>query len=325
MTHPYSRSQPLPSLPAIPVALPSDSIQFAQQLAQQSSHPGQSQQIYRNLLAVQAVHYYCQMLGIPSDLSQCDCWNPFLRLTTNVADVSIGGVGRFECCLVAPAEVSQSSARCLVPAEVQADRVGYIVVQLEDDVDQEPEVHLLGFADQTTEAELSLDELRSLFELPEYLHQLAQTPPSITHLTQWLQQIVEAGWTAVDDLLGPQPQLQVRTTATRSTGSSCVYGKVLTLNTTKGAQSVTLITEIIDRPNQDLAIELTICPVSATDEFLPPGLDMIIVDALGDGVMQAQARKENRRIELGFHAERGDRFQLHLELDGTVITESFLV
>ncbi|MGK7890511.1 MAG: DUF1822 family protein [Leptolyngbyaceae cyanobacterium] len=325
MTHPNPLSEQQLQRPAIPVAVPSESVQLAQQLAQQCPNATQGQQIYRNLLAALSVHHYCQLLGIPSDISQCDCWNPFLRLTTNVADVNLGGVGRFECCIISASEASQPEAHCLVPTDVQEERVGYIVVQLEETVDSEPVLHLLGFTNRLTGEELPLAELRSLFELPEYLHQLANATPPLTHLSQWFEQIVESSWTTVENLLGPQPQLQPRTARTQAKGSSCVYGKVLTLNTTQGVQSVTLITEIIVRPGQDLAIELTICPVAEADEFLPPGLEMIIVDAMGDGVMQAQARNENRMIELGFHAERGDCFQLHIELDGTVITESFLV
>ncbi|NER00050.1 MAG: DUF1822 family protein, partial [Cyanothece sp. SIO2G6] len=299
---------------------------------------------------VLSVHHYCQLLGIPSDVTHCDCWNPFWRLTSNVADVDIIGVGRFECCVISAADAGQPSACCMIPAEVEAERVGYIVVQIEEEVaDSGPEIYLLGFADGAmplqkehglTESELPLSALRSLFELPEYLHQLAHAKPSLTHLSQWFQHTVEAGWITVERLLGPQPQLQVRTMTTQTRDSSCRYGKILTLDTTTGPKRVTLITEIIDRPNRDLAVELTICPIpntsesatsesatseSATSEFLPPGLEMTVVDAMGDGVMQAQTRRENRMIELGFHVEQGDRFQLHIELEGTVITESFLV
>ena len=339
MTKPSSILQ----VPVIPMLIPSESVQLAKQLAQQHPVPQQAEQTYHNLLAVLAVNHYLKMLAIPTDLSQCNCWNPFLRMTTNVADLEVVGYGRFECCPVAmqgtKADSPDPSMTVTVPADVQEERVGYIAVQVDGDLsDRQPKLHLLGFVDHINGEAFQLAEVRSLFELPQYLEQLAHAPETtISHLTHWLKNRVEEGWQTLDTLISFQRQAgyQVRTPnglrSSEANRSRCMYGKTLSLDTANGEETILLITEVIDNATDELSIELKICPIAPDAShgedmaFLPPGLEMVIVDVAGEAVMQAQARAGNRMMELGFHAEKGDRFQLQVQLNDTVVIESFLV
>ena len=321
--------------------IPSESVQLARQLAQGHPNPDQREQTYHNLLAVLAVNHYLKMLGFQTDLSQCDCWNPFLRMTTSVADLEVVGYGRFECCPISVDALGEGIAEipesCSVPAEVQEERVGYIAVQVDDDGQQgQPNVCLLGFTDHIGGEEWVLSERRSLFDLPAYLEQLIRARTT-THLTPWLKNKVDSSWKTLETLFAyqQQPISSVRTVnSLRPSDTSyprCTYGKTLSLSTPKRQEKILLITEVIDNATEEFSIELKICPtspqVSRSNEtaFLPPGLEMVIVDVAGDAVMQAQARDRNQMMELGFHAEEGDRFQLQIQLDDTIITESFLV
>ncbi|MEM9214884.1 MAG: DUF1822 family protein [Cyanobacteria bacterium P01_F01_bin.150] len=321
--------------PIIPMLVPSESVQLAKQLAQQIPTSKRAEQTYHNLLAVLSVKHYLTMLGIATDLGQCDCWNPFLRMTTNVADIEITGFGRFECCVVSSSEIENPLATWPVPIEVQEERVGYIAVQVDGDLDTPvPTVHLLGFSNQVKGGELSLDQLRSLFELPQFLEQLKPT-----RLSDWLKEIVEGPWSALDAVLSPQVcrvlQLQTRSQSTL-TPLSVIQAKPLILSaqaTTPDAtdlpeldrsESFVLVAEVIDQPGDHLDVELKICPVEGAT-FLPPCLEMTILDTLGETVMHVQARADNKMMNLGFHADMGDRFQLQVRLDDDVLVESFIV
>ncbi|MEM9216585.1 MAG: DUF1822 family protein [Cyanobacteria bacterium P01_F01_bin.150] len=348
MTTPLSKPLSIQKTPMIPVLIPSESVQLAQQLAQGHPKPDKIEQTYHNLLAVLAVNHYLKILGFQTDLSQCDCWNPFLRMTTNVADLEVVGYGRFECCPVVAADVGEGLAEvpehCVVPADVQEERVGYIAVKVNGNIPQgdrpqeQPTVHLLGFTDQINGEEWVLGERRSLFNLPQYLEELGhKSENQLSHLTNWLKSQVDEGWQTLDSLISFQRRAgyQVRTPnvlrSSEGNRSRCMYGKTLRLHTEDREETILLITEVIENPTDELSIELKICPVapddSHTDEtaFLPPGLEMVVVDVAGDAVMQAQARAGNRMMELGFHAEEGDRFQLQIHLKDTILVESFLV
>lgn len=309
----------------IPILVPSESVRLAKQLAQQHPHLDYVERTYHNLLAVLAVNHYLKMLGISTDLSQCDCWNPFLRLTTNVADLEVIDYGRFECCPVSSDVMASSAPTCIVPSEVQEERVGYIVVNVEGDLETaEPNVQLLGFADKINGEELPLSQLRSLFELPKYLESI-----KATCLSDWLKGFIGDRWHALETLLEPQVyrRLQIQTRSSDSQRQR-IQAKTLTFpnNSDDEAETdgVVLIAEVINNPDAHLDVELKICPMTE-QAFLPPGLEMAIVDILGEPVMQAQARVENRMMELGFHAELGDRFQLLVSLNDESLVESFIV
>ncbi len=331
-------SSPALSNPLIPVLVTYDAEQLARRLAQQHPDTHQVEHIYRNLLAVLTVNNYLKILGIPTDLSQCESWNPFLRMTVDVADLEVVGCGRLECCSIAQTDLENESSTYVVSSDVNDDeRIGYILVQLDDADDQQDAqtAILLGFTEQTQDGVIDLKKLRSMFELPAYLAQVNQQP-TVTHLTRWFQDMVDQGWQVLDDLMTPSMQMGYSMRSNRTADGSPsedsssdasvkrVYGKTLTLDTVHGTHSVFLIAEVVNPPDADFKIELMLRPVN-NQAFLPPGLDVTVLDADHQPVMNAQARTENRKVELGFHAESGDRFQLHIQLNDAILTESFLV
>jgi len=314
---------------AVPVFITQEAQQFAQQFARQQPDPTRARQVHLNTLAVCAVKNYLRILDIPADPSNCDSWNPLMRLTTNVADLEIVGKGRIECRPVSPAAPDAELA-CYVPTEVQGDRLAYIVVQIEAN---QPQALILGFAKQVDHETLDLSGLRPMSELPAYLDGIDARSPAerVTQLTDWIQGQIEASWQTLDELLGISPlAYQWRSLSTAevrpadSALTRIIRGKLLKATTAQETETVILITELIPKSATDLGIELKIAP--ARDQgFLPAGLEMTVVDAVGEPVMQAQARQENRLVELGFHAAPGDRFQLKIRLGETVIVESFVV
>ncbi|MEM9219305.1 MAG: DUF1822 family protein [Cyanobacteria bacterium P01_F01_bin.150] len=259
--------------------------------------------------------------------------------------------GLLECRRV----MANDSKMCVPDTIIPEERLGYVAVQFNDDLS---EAYLIGYLDSGDVSQymdangaiaVPLDQLRSLDELIIHLQQAYKPSHVVTYLTNWLKNIVEESWTSLDHVIGPEMQLnyQVREinpsfqqdlrstpAISKKPRTECAYGKTIRFNTSQRTETVALITEIIDSSSADLSINLKICPPATKGEpkedhsekvFLPPGLEMVIVDETGDTVMQVQSRDENRTIKLGFEAEPGDRFQLHMSLDDTVIVESFLV
>ena len=71
--------------------------QIASHLASQQSTSQKASQVRLNTIAVCVVNDYLQMLGIATELSTSNIWKPAVRLTADIADLEIVGVGTLEC------------------------------------------------------------------------------------------------------------------------------------------------------------------------------------------------------------------------------------
>ena len=139
---------------------------LAEQFRCQQSNPQKAKQVYLNTLAVYAVDFYLQCLGVETEIERSDSCNALRLKFMNVADLWVKSIGRLECRPILPkAEV------LAIPIEVREDRVGYVAVQFDQSLKQ---ATLVGFTSMAV-AELPLDQLRSLEEFPEYLNQLRET------------------------------------------------------------------------------------------------------------------------------------------------------
>jgi len=161
--------------PSLPMPLTQKAIQTAQQFAAEQPYPQEAKQIYLNTLAVLAVHDYLQLMEIETELTQSDSWNPVVRMCEDVADLMVEGLGKLEC---RPVRASQTAV--LIPPEALDERIGYIVVEIDESNKQ---ATLLGFSQTAQAGELALNQLRSLYELLAHLDYLAQ---SRVNLSQWL-------------------------------------------------------------------------------------------------------------------------------------------
>ena len=127
----------------------------------------QSQQVYRNTLAVLAVNTFVQELRCETDLDAGDSWHPAIRMFHNVADLFLPGIGKIECC---PVKVGQQAISL---PEVRENRIAYVAVGFAEPFDK---VKLLGFmpaagiGDDTEE--ISLSELKPVEELLDYLYRI---------------------------------------------------------------------------------------------------------------------------------------------------------
>jgi hypothetical protein len=217
---------------ALPWPVVEDARCWAQQFAQQQLSPEKAEQVRLNTLAVWVVHQYLEAMGIDTHLQASDSWNPITRMTADIADLELPNLGRLECRPVRP-----HSQSCAFPPEAWSDRIGYVVVEIDQ---SERQARLLGFTptlnhtapvpspdpfrfrfvaaeptfasgvDAPT-AELLLAQLRSPEELLTHLYTLKTQPHPVklrVNLGEWLQGVVAAGWETVEsigELIGDLP------------------------------------------------------------------------------------------------------------------------
>lgn len=195
---------------SLPLPITQKAIRSARQFASEQCHPHKKEQIYLNTLAVLAVRNYLKILDIETDLSQCDSWNPAIRLFEDVADLYVKGLGKVECRPIRyahlPAENGNGNAlpilphSCPVPIEAREERIGYIVAAIDEG---ETEARLLGFSPTADSGELVLNELHSL---DDFLIHLEGLSASKVNLRQWLAHLFTTEWEACEAIFNPQPE-----------------------------------------------------------------------------------------------------------------------
>ncbi|HBE18182.1 MAG TPA: hypothetical protein DEA78_10140, partial [Cyanobacteria bacterium UBA11159] len=168
---------------SMPMPITETAIKTAHKFADQQPTLDKKEQVYLNTLAVLAVRDYLQLMEIDTDLANSDSWHPVVRLCADIADLNLPGLGRLECRPVkvfnsdgksSLSELSPCSNICSVPPEVWCDRIGYVVVQIDE---EKREANLLGFAKNAGKGELYFNQLESLDSLLEYLEKLALPIP----------------------------------------------------------------------------------------------------------------------------------------------------
>ncbi|NEP61932.1 MAG: DUF1822 family protein, partial [Symploca sp. SIO2G7] len=144
--------------------------------------------------AVLAVRDYLQLMEIETELTHSDSWNPIVRICEDVADLMVAGLGKLEC---RPVRASQTAVS--IPLEAWDERIGYIVVEIDEG---NKRATLLGFSKTASAGELALNQLRSLYELLAHLDYLAQ---SRVNLSQWLVNANQTSWQEVESVVGKEP------------------------------------------------------------------------------------------------------------------------
>lgn len=293
---------------SIPMPITHSALEIAQQFAQYQPTKQKVEQVYLNTLAVCAVNNYLRILGIPTDLTTGDSWNSVVRLTENVADLRVSGLGRLECRPVKPGDLT-----CPIPQEVRFNRIGYVVVQIDQD---HTEATLLGFSPTSETGQLVIHQLRTLKDLPAYLDQFQP----MTQLSQWLEHIFEAGWQSVETLLGnqgSQPAFAFRT-------KSQTIKRCKQIEWGNPNQGVALVVTLTPESETTLNVLLQLNPING-QTYLPPNLQLLLLDEEQEMLINAQARNQDQVIQLDFSCEAGDRFSVKVALDNASVIEDFVI
>ena len=297
----------------IEVPLGKEAHRFARKFAMEQATLKKRKQVYLNTLSVYAVRCYLNWLGIESDLSQSDSWNLILRNKLDVADLLIPEVGRLECRPVLPGEKSIA-----LPTEVRRDRIGYLAVQFNEELDS---VKLQGFA--PIAAQFRLTSLQDLDVLIDCLN-----PKRPVRLSQWLQSTFNDGWQTIEALLKPeQIDWAFSYGASRSSRlASISRAKQIDLGSAADEldnhQAILAVTLV---PETDRQMDVLIQIHPATGQtHLPPHLQLKIVDETGK-TFTATASHADRCIQQRFMSDFGECFSLQLTLGAASITENFSI
>jgi hypothetical protein len=301
---------------ALPLPISRDARHTAQKLAQQQPTPQKAEQVLLNTLAVLTVNYYLDLMDIATDWQKSDSCNPVIRFCANVADLELPGIGRLEC-----RPLLSEQDFCYIPHETWDERIGYVVVQIDEDLQ---EAKILGFVPQVRTEQLPLSQLQSLEALIEYLEQQKQSASTLTNLSQWFDSVVDASWQTVESLLsqsGLRPMYAFR-------GSEMISGtrkaKLIDLGIQIANQPVMLIVEINPQLNQQTNIRLQLHP-TGNRVYLQSGVELKVLDEFGGIFLEAQARSADNYIQLQFSGEAGERFSVKVGLDDGSITEYFVI
>ncbi|MGQ4649534.1 DUF1822 family protein [Lyngbya aestuarii] len=283
--------------------------QLAAKFCQPQSNLQKAEQIYLNTLAVYAVNYYLQCLGFETDWKASDSWDSIMQNFLNVADLVVKNYGKLECRPVLPdAEV------VYFLEEVHAERIGYIAVQINESLE---EATLLGFTTKVTMAELPLNHLQSLEDLPKYITSFRP----LANLSQWFEDVFETGWQSIETVFDRQPtELAYQFRLGQKTGVE----RCKLIELVKPVQSVALIVGLIRNAEQEMDISIKVQPTKG-QTYLPENLLLMVLDEAGQVVMDARAKSANQNIQLELTGEPGDSFSVKVTLDEVSVTENFVV
>jgi hypothetical protein len=291
---------------------------YAQQFASQQATSTKGKQVYFNTLTVCAVNNYLKCLSIATNLAQSDCWQPVKRTMFNVADLVLPDLGKLECLWVLP----QQEIITIAP-EAREDRIGYLVVQLTEELQQ---VGLLGFipskmVDFTTET-INLNQLQSLDTLLDTLESLQKQ----INLREWLNGVFATDWQPLETIMAGR---MVRSLAeSKSEVTAIARGKDISWQHNDSEQKIILIVKITKtndvssfqsqaEANESTSEVINCCLQLYPDgdeQSLPTGLTVKVLDATEEVCLSAIAQDCDDWMQLEFTCQATEEFTIELNL-----------
>ena len=293
---------------------------------QQDSKKGK--QVYLNTLAVSAVSRYLHYFGIETDLDNSASWDVISQHLLDTGTLHVSQIGDVEC---RPVLVTENSFR--VPVEVSSDRLGYVAVQLDNQLET---AVLLGFVKTAEGEEITLEQLQPIETLLEAIEPKSDF---IAHLSQWLQDTVEAGWYTLEEILqSPEPTFRFRGTASSpvktiasdlakiiasDSDDTIIKCRTLVLEPSNEVGGLALAVGVRPYNQKELDIWVRVFPVGE-QLYLPASLELKLMDEEGKSVMQAPSR-ETETMGVKFRGTMGDRFSIQISSLNTIHTEYFAI
>ncbi|NET64922.1 MAG: DUF1822 family protein [Moorea sp. SIO1G6] len=301
---------------AFSVPITRDWYQLAETFSQEQHEPDKAQDVYLNTLAVYAVNFYLQCLEVETDLAASDSSNPALRSLMNVSDLMVKDWGKLECRPVLPGDIV-----CHIPPESRQDRVGYVVVEINQPSNQ---AKLLGFAKTALGGSLEISKIQSLEELIKQLPEpLPELESNVVNLREWFKGNFEVGWQSLSDLLSPQ-QLRPAFRNTEDQQERAKLIDLFDLGLELAGNPVVLIITIRKIDKETASVRAQIYPKGEA-LTLPPNLKLSVLTATGDIFTEVTARSNDEFIQYQFDAEHRDNFGIKVSLGEASIIERFQV
>lgn len=295
----------------------------------QQATPEKSQQVFLNTLSVSFMNFYLECMGFETDLEASDSWNPVKQTLMNVADLLIKNLGKLEC-----RPVLENAQFVYVPPEVQSNRIGYVAVEISASFQS---AKLLGFFQDVSIDNLSINQLQPIDNLLQHLEflelQNTQLLPekldlyhqNIVPLKNWFENIFEFGWSTIESLALTEPAWQFRS-GEEEVQKYVERAKLINFGIKANREALGIVVKVSHDENNcdEMKIIVELHP-SNHQEHLPESLHVMILDEEGTTVMEAKAKKDNKKITLEFNATVGDNFSVKIDLADVSIIENFAV
>jgi hypothetical protein len=283
----------------------------AHAIAQQRAMSTPSQwrkRIYLNTLAIAAVQSYLNWLQIESKVS---AQIPLFDFAT----LMIPSMGQIECRPVLPGDTSFS-----VPPEATVDRIGYVAIQLNAELN---EGQILGFLDAVAYPDgvedIAIAELASIEELLEKLS--VRSEQATIQLNRWLDHQFERGWQGLEALLNSlsQPTLSYRNSDQGAVSGGRLIDLGMQLRETAIALVITLSPEVQGVMN----ICVQVCAIGKG--YLPADLRLAVMDQQNQAIREVPARGIDNLIQLSFDGSVGEPFRVKVMLGEMQVIEDFTI
>jgi hypothetical protein len=188
---------------------------------------------------------------------------------------------------------------------------------------------ILGFIGQVRQVKLPLTQLEPLAKFPTYLSQqkcsLSVQP---NNLSKWFLGRLDQGWQQQEKLFSQTVALHCKSThrlakqTVEQLSPSLTCVKLVELIPTKQI-TLALILNIQSQNQKEFDILITVCN-NQTLDYLPNGLELIVLDEIQYPIMVAHA-KEVTTIEFYFTGKLGESFSVEMSLDEQIQVESFII
>jgi Protein of unknown function (DUF1822) len=318
----------------IPLKLTNKAHDYAKRFAAEQATPEKARLVYLNTLAVYAVHSYLKWMEFESDLSKADSWNPGIRALLDVADLVIPGMGKLECRPMLPGETS-----IRIPEEVKEDRIGYIAVQFEEQLDN---VKLLGFypLSDTINApnEIAVDDLKSFDDFIDYLEDLElfdSTNLNIVeqgkvilnqdNLGQWLENIFSETWLTVQEVLGEERTKWVFSARLRI-AQAVMRASKIELKTQANSCLLALIIAVIPPKSEEKVTKICVQIHPRGNEiYLPSELKFVALGTSGEVIAEGKSGIYREWVQLDISGTPGEQFSVTIESNDAVLVRNFVI
>ena len=290
------------------VPLSGADFKLAQKFSCEQKDADKSKQVFLNTLAVLAVNFYCQCLKVETNLEESTIGHYNRRILMDSADLKIDVLGKLECRPVLPNENI-----CYVPSEVWSDRVGYVVVEIDEEAKK---AILFGFVEQIETNELPLAQLPDIDNLLDLLL-LAKNKQFLerTFAKNWdnniSKRILDAkqqNFVCLNDPALP--------TIDKSITSPLYRAKYITLI------KRTFILFVRITPTKEGKFQLLVEVESDRGEKIPSDLNLKLL-SLSDQTLNASQTKRGNYISLNYKLQLGESFQIQVKRADESHTEQF--
>lgn len=289
----------------------------AQNFCRYQSQANKAKQVYFNTLAVSIGRAYLNLIGWCTSLEGSDSWNPITQSIMNTADLYLPSYGRLECRAVLSGEQEVN-----FPPEVWSNRIGYLVIMLENSLQT---AKIVGFLRQVGQQQVALTQIEPLADFPAYLSRQKKIETrTSTDLSSWISGTLTHGWQRLDKLFS-SPAIVFRTKQElASSTTNAAASRVKLIDIGRDAQyTIAIVMQICSLSAREFNISLIVCSDRAR-RYLPEGLELAIIDRVGYPVMTARAN-HSETIEFCFSGERKENFALEISLADHSLVENFII